>query len=111
MSLPVSTDPTLPAPHLAVPFGLNADGSAAVVDQDSAEDVSQCVRMLLGTVAGSRIAVPDYGIPDPTFGGVDAAVIEAAVAEWEPRASVTVSIADPPASSLSVTVAVREVQA
>jgi phage baseplate assembly protein W len=105
MTLPVTDTPTVTVPHLAIPFGLDDDGAALVVEQDTVIEVAQCVRVLLGTVAGSRRVVPDYGIPDPTFGGIESDVIEQAVADWEPRAVVTVTTS-PPANTLNVTVGV-----
>lgn len=94
-------------PHLAVPFAFAGDGTVATVEQDSAEEITQCVRVLLGTVTGSRVVVPTYGVPDPTFTGVDPQEVTDAVTEWEPRAAVTVTVADPPGVPLLVTVAVH----
>lgn len=91
-------------PHLRIPFALAADGSAAVVEQDSLAEVTQNVRVLLGTVQGSRLIPADYGIPDPTFVGLDEQDLAAAVAEWEPRAAVTVTVE--PGTTEKVTVGV-----
>jgi len=96
------------APHLAVPFTLAIDGSAATVEQDTADDIANCVRTLLSTPTGARLAVPDYGVVDPTFAGVNEAEIAAAVTEWEPRADITVTT--DPTDPSQVTVSVREVQ-
>ncbi len=82
-------------PHLAMPFALAADGSAAVVAGDSLADVAQCVSVLIQTFTRSRLVVPDYGIPDPTFAGPDATAIAAAIATWEPRAAVSIVISPP----------------
>lgn len=105
MTLPVVPNPTVTVPHLAIPFGLNSDGSVSVVEQDTVEEVAQCVQVLLGTVEGQRQFVPTYGIPDPTFVGLDQLAVEQAVADWEPRAQITVTVADPPSNQLAVTVA------
>jgi phage baseplate assembly protein W len=105
VTLPVVPNPTVSVPHLAIPFGLDEDGAAQVVEQDTVEEVAQCVQVLLATVEGQRQFVPTYGIPDPAFVGLDEMTAEQAIADWEPRASVSISVADPPANDLQVTVA------
>lgn len=77
-------------PHLAFPFRMAPGGHAAVVEQDSLEDVSACVAVIALTPAGTRIERPEFGVVDLPFLGPDAAleVLEAAVAEHEPRAAV-----------------------
>lgn len=72
-------------PHFRVPFFVGK--SVAAVEQDSDEEVRQCVEAVVRTEVGTRIERPEFGIFDPTFqefpGGVDE--IAAAVEEWEPR--------------------------
>jgi phage baseplate assembly protein W len=80
-------------PHFAIPFRVTASGSAAVVDQDSFEEIGQCVAVLMSTTAGERIELPDYGIPNPVFqveSDVDTAELATAVQKWEPRATALV---------------------
>lgn len=79
-------------PHFAFPF--RASGSSfAQTNQDSPEEISDCVEAVLRTPEGSRIDVPAYGRPDATFEqlGPAAPTIEpylTAVEEWEPRSIV-----------------------
>ena len=75
-------------PKLKVPFNINGS-SADVVEQDSVEEVVQCVTAIINTPVGFREDQPEYGMEDPTFleGGVDAEDIEAIVGEWEDRAT------------------------
>jgi phage baseplate assembly protein W len=77
-------------PHFALPFRF-VDGRAVVNEQDSYEDVRDCVRAIVSFPQGSRIELPEFGIPDQTFreNGVDAASVRAAVQRWEPRADAT----------------------
>ena len=93
-------------PHLLAPFTLNPDGSLATLEQDTVDEVAQCVAVVLGTVEGSRLAVPELGIADPTFLGVGVGDIEAAVSTWEPRATLTISPAVPPTNQIQITVTV-----
>jgi phage baseplate assembly protein W len=74
-------------PHFAVPFTVT-DGKAAVVEQDSIDDVTQSVFVLLATEQGTYQPIPDLGIEDPTFrlNGVDLDELAAEVEEFEPRA-------------------------
>lgn len=76
-------------PHLAFPFDLSA-GSAAVTEQDSLDEIVDCVEVILRTPRGQRVDQPDFGLADPTFrmNGMDASEIEGSVAQWEPRADV-----------------------
>lgn len=78
-------------PHLAVPFRISGT-RAETVEDGTLEEVTQNVRVILTTHRGSRLAVPTFGIPDPTFGVAggtpNPAVVQAAVEEWEPRAEV-----------------------
>jgi phage baseplate assembly protein W len=75
-------------PHFSFPFRFERRG-AAVVEQDSLEEIEHCVMVLLATRRGSRVELPDYGIDDPTFlKHMDLDAIEAAISEWEERADV-----------------------
>jgi phage baseplate assembly protein W len=105
VTIPVVANPTVAVPHLQVPFALALDGSASVVEQDTATEIAQCVQVLLATSKGSRSYVPDYGVEDPTFVGPDVSAITQAIAEYEPRADATVSVGTPD-RQLQVTVTV-----
>lgn len=76
-------------PHLAFPLDLSA-GSAAVTEQDSLDEIVDCVEVILLTPRGTRDDQPDFGLADPTFrmNGVDLSEIEGTVSQWEPRADV-----------------------
>ena len=102
----IPTTPAIIIPHLRIPFGLSVTGAAQVVEQDTLAEITQCVGQLLGTVLGSREVVPSYGIPDPSFGGPDPGAITDAVALWEPRAAVTVTVV--PGRTAAVTVTVEQ---
>ena len=82
-------------PHFAFPFTRDpATGHAAEVEQDSIEDVTGCVQVVLITPRGWRVELPEFGTPDPTFSTPPAADIEVmrkAVSDWEPRAFLTVT--------------------
>jgi phage baseplate assembly protein W len=80
-------------PHLALPFRL-AGTSFAVTEQDSPEEIGDCVESILRTPEGSRIDVPAFGRPDDTFtqlgsAGPSAEPYVSAVEEWEPRSTAT----------------------
>lgn len=78
----------LSIPHLTWPVRLDGTGLAQV-EQDSLDDIAQCVTVLLSTQVGSRDELPAYGIDDPVGGRhIDLPSVVAAVGEWEPRAVV-----------------------
>lgn len=80
-------------PHFALPFRFEG-GSAAVVEQDTEDEVAQCVEVLVSTPVGSRIEdLPEYGIVDPAFVPViDTGTILDALETWEPRAVATLAV-------------------
>lgn len=79
-------------PHLAFPLRQAADGGLAVVEQDTIDDVRQCVHVLLRTPIGARPLAPAVGVDDPTFSsGVDGDELAARLEDQEPRATVSVS--------------------
>lgn len=74
-------------PHFKVPLELSGSGFATV-EQDSADEVEQCVEAILRTPLGALERDPEFGIPDPTF-GVDLSAISASVDALEPRAALS----------------------
>lgn len=78
-------------PHFRVPFSV-IGGDVAVVEQDSAEEIDQCVEAVLRTPVGTRIDEPEFGVPDETFEQLppnpSAEDYLSAIAEWEMRGHV-----------------------
>ncbi|HTU13701.1 MAG TPA: GPW/gp25 family protein [Solirubrobacterales bacterium] len=75
-------------PHIKLPLTFT-DWGTAVVEQDSAEEIRQCVELVLRTPTGSRVEVPEFGIDDLAFSRSTDRIEEEvlrAVDEWEPRA-------------------------
>lgn len=74
-------------PKLAFPFS-----RGSYREQDSDEEITDCVEVLLSTQQGERIEVPEYGLPDQAFkqGGASREAIVATINEWEDRAAVSV---------------------
>jgi predicted component of type VI protein secretion system len=75
-------------PHFALPFRF-ATPHAAVNEQDSAEEITDCVYVALVCPQSFRDELPDYGLPDPTFASplIDVDTIRETVTRWEPRAT------------------------
>jgi phage baseplate assembly protein W len=77
-------------PHFSFPF--RPDGTSfAVVEQDTPSEIQDCVQVCMLTPPGSRLVEPDYGVPEILYSQFPANIpgIIAALARWEPRASVT----------------------
>lgn len=74
-------------PHLALPLRMDRHGFAQV-EQDTVDDVVQCVGVIVRTPVGAREVLPEFGIPDMTFDAATIADLEDAVGLWEPRAVV-----------------------
>ncbi len=96
-------------PHLKFPLVLLPDGRLGQVEQDSAEDVVQCVRVILRTPRGWREDIPDMGLPNPAFrkGGADLVEIERQIKTYEERAD---SLVDEDPSALVDALAEVDVQ-
>jgi phage baseplate assembly protein W len=73
---------------LAHPFRLAGNGTVATVEQGSDEANAQQIAALLLTETGERPLAPGFGITDPTFRGIDATEVIAAVAEHGPDVTV-----------------------
>ncbi len=104
---------TYPAvPHLAFPLRRAPAGELLAVEQDTLEDVRQCVHVLLRTPRGARPLAPDVGIEDPTFtSGVQAEVLQAQLEDDEDRAHVDVAagrVGPTGAQAVQVNVQLRE---
>jgi phage baseplate assembly protein W len=85
-------------PHLVFPLRQAPSGALAVLEQDTLDDVRQCVHVLMLTPLGYRPLAPEVGIADPTFtAGIDAAELESQLEEQEARARVTVATPGPDA--------------
>lgn len=82
-------------PHFDIPFRFAPGGGPALVqEQDEFEEVRNSVIAVLSTEEGTRLDVPDFGIPPQTFreGGVNTNAILAALRRWEPRAEVILGV-------------------
>jgi phage baseplate assembly protein W len=74
-------------PHFGYPFRFKG-GQAVVVEQDSPEDVENCVLAILKTRQGTRLDVPGFGVRELEFvkDSVRLKYIQDALNSWEPRA-------------------------
>jgi phage baseplate assembly protein W len=81
-------------PHFSFPFRLSGSTPGPVyVDQDSDDEIMDCVEVYLATDKGERQDAPEYGLQDPTFheGNIDINAVMADLSVWEPRASVGIA--------------------
>lgn len=94
LSLPLSP---VTVPHFSLPFRFVLQGSptptVAVTEQDSPDEIKDCVEAILRYEIGSRPEKPDFGITDPTFSspGVNTNRIHAEVDRSEPRVALKVT--------------------
>lgn len=86
-------------PHFALP--LRFDGHAVVVEQDSFDDVAMCVEAAARTERGTRLELPEFGVPDQLFvgGELDAEELRSALVESEPRAEAFADRIEDPAAA------------
>lgn len=79
-------------PHFSLPFRFSGP-AAAVNEQDSLDEIGDCVLAVLVCPEGFRIELPSFGLLDQAFAipGPSLAEIRDAVATWERRAQQTLS--------------------
>lgn len=96
-------------PHFRVPFNFGRNNHADVIEQDSTDDVKQCVEAVLRTPLGSRLEVTDYGIEDQNFkeNGPDERSLRRVIDRWEPRADYDITIIPNPADPQDWTIQVE----
>jgi len=84
---PPPAQPGDPLPHFGLPFRFSGP-AAAWNEQDSLDEVADCLLAILVCPQGFRAELPAFGQPDPTFlvPGPSPDAIRAAVSRWEPRA-------------------------
>lgn len=77
------------APHFSLPFTF-ATPFAAVSEQDSIDEIADCVLAIMLCPLGYRVELPEFGLPDPAFTSPapDLGAIRTVVELWEPRAAV-----------------------
>lgn len=80
-------------PRLAWPVSLAANGQLVTVEQDSDDDIRQCVEAIVRHRVGDRVDVPEMGVPDFTHGEQPLEVdgVTTVIGRHEPRASVLVA--------------------
>lgn len=85
-------------PHFDLPLRYHG-GQAITVDQDSLEDIRNCVEAAVRTERGTRPWVPQFGIDDPTFENqpISMPVLAQQIKDSEPRATLDLRqfVADP----------------
>ena len=76
-------------PHFSLPFRFTSP-YAAVTEQDSIDEIGDCVLAILSCPIGFREELPQFGIEDLTFTEqpLDTEDLAAVIDTWEPRASV-----------------------
>lgn len=89
--------PRSSAPHFSLPFQFaNGVNPALCHDQDTDEEIMDCVRMILMFPVGSREDLPSFGCPELLFRQLtnEASLgrLHAAVVNWEPRVDIDVHL-------------------
>lgn len=98
-------------PHLRLPLRLTAGRALDVIEQDTLDDITQCVDVVRRTLPGERLLAPTVGLDDPTFTGLDLDVARRALEDAEPRARITLAKAtsdDGRHETVHITVTTRE---
>jgi len=86
------TENVIDVPHFDLPFRLGKTG-ANVVEQDSLDDVANCVVAIASTHVGWREEVPTFGVPDYALHmqPLHPEDINSVISDQEPRAVLIVN--------------------
>lgn len=79
---------------IAFPFRYAPNGELVTIPDGSDAEINQHIAMLLLTRVGERMLVPQFGIPDPAFAGIDMSDVQAGLNTFGP-AGITVRELDP----------------
>ena len=79
-------------PHFDLPFRLSGK-TFATVQQDSSEDIANCVECIVRTPLGAREDTDDFGLDDYTFNNqpLNLELMKSQISVQEPRASLMLS--------------------
>lgn len=78
--------------HFRMPFRVDGNGQPETIDQDSLEDIAQCVRTVVRTPVGARNELPQFGIPRLEFSSpIPLVPMLTALYTWEPRVAAIIS--------------------
>ena len=82
-------------PHFKLPFSFGGiKGGAIVNEQDTEDDVIDCIKVIIAYPVGSREDHPSFGCPDLVFkeqSETTMTLISSALLTWEPRSETFVS--------------------
>jgi hypothetical protein len=81
-------------PHFSIPFRLGGiNGGAFMNEQDTGDDIVDCIKAIIAFPIGSRHDSPEFGIPDLVFrqmSDVTVGKVRAAIELWEERAALDI---------------------
>lgn len=81
----------------AHPFRIAADGSAATIEQGTADEARQVLQAILAIPQGSRPLGPEWGLEDPAGVGTDEGEVRGVVELCEPDLQVRTVTVEPTA--------------
>lgn len=75
--------------HISYPFRWGPTGNAAELEQDTLDEITNCVEVVVRTSVGDLVDQPDMGITDPLFKRIPNVVqLSSQINQWEPRADI-----------------------
>ena len=79
------------SPHFSLPLRFDRD-HFVVSEQDSEEEILNCIEVICRYTQGDRPEKPTFGIPEQTFAtpNPDEDLIRASITEWEDRVNTNV---------------------
>jgi hypothetical protein len=77
---------------LSFPFRLDPTGRAATVQVGSDVEVNEAIAVLVSTMIGERLMVPEFGIPDPAFSGISQSDVQVGLDQFGPAGIIVHSL-------------------
>lgn len=81
---------------ISFPFRLTPQGTVATVAHGSELEVEEAIAVMTLTLEGERLLTPGFGIPDPTFFGLNAGDLQTCIDEYGPEGVVIEGVENEP---------------
>lgn len=81
--------------HIAFPFRWGNNGHAVELEQDTDDEIVNCVDLITSVTIGGLQDQVDFGVTDPTFTiSPNPIALKHEIETWEPRAKISITFSD-----------------
>lgn len=92
---------------ISFPFRLTPLGAVATTEPGSDQEVNEAIAVLILTRPGEHHLAPEYGVPDPTWAGLQVGDVQVGLDDYGPTGVTVTSITSEPVTGSRVTATVN----